>query len=56
MTDHDIIHIADRRARIERANTDRAIGRVLLCAAGAGGLYIVGSVIAALVVYAKGLV
>jgi hypothetical protein len=54
MTDHDIIHIADRRARIERANTDRAIGRVLLCAAGAVGLYIAGSVIAALWAYAMG--
>jgi len=54
MTDHDIIYIADRSARIERNNTDRAIGRIVICAAGAVGLYIVGSVIAALWAYAMG--
>jgi cation transporter-like permease len=54
MTDHDIIYLADRRARLERNNTDRAIGRVVICAAGAVGIYIVGSVIAALVAYAMG--
>ena len=54
MSDHDIIYIADRRARIERNHTDRAIGRVVICAAGAVWIYIAGSVIAALWAYALG--
>ena len=51
----DLVTVREiRRAMAEQSNTDRAIGRVLLCAAGAVGLYIAGSVIAALAAYAMG--